>query len=73
MERRPDGSGHRRKTKGQTMLTMIEKLKGAAAKRALYVRTRNQIARLPRDLALDAGLDPDDAARIAHDAVYARA
>ncbi|QLQ18798.1 MAG: hypothetical protein HZT43_09155 [Exiguobacterium profundum] len=55
------------------MMTVIEKLKAAARNRALYVQTRDAIARLPHDLALDMGLDPADAKRIARKAVYARA
>lgn len=67
------GPGTADGTKGQTMLTMIEKLKAAARNRALYVQTRDAIARLPHDLAQDLGLDPADARRIARDAVYSRA
>lgn len=55
------------------MMTVIEKLKAAARNRALYVQTRDAIARLPHDLALDMGLDPADAKRIARKAVYSRA
>lgn len=55
------------------MLTMIERLTTAARKRASYLRTRNEIARLPLDVALDLDLYPGDAARIAREAVYGRA
>ncbi|MBP9182345.1 MAG: hypothetical protein KBF78_04365 [Fuscovulum sp.] len=54
------------------MLTMIETLKEAARKRAAYVRTRDEIARMPLDIALDLDIYPGDAARIAHEAVYGR-
>lgn len=54
------------------MLTMIETLKEAARKRAAYVRTRDEIARLPLDVALDLDIYPGDAARIAREAVYGR-
>ncbi|MFE3837040.1 hypothetical protein [Pseudogemmobacter sonorensis] len=49
---------------------MFEKFREAARRRALYRRTRDEIARLPRDVALDLAIFPEDAARIAHDAVY---
>lgn len=52
------------------MLTM---LKEAARKRRAYLRTREEIARMPRDVALDLGLFPEDAAKIAFAAVYGRA
>lgn len=54
------------------MFTMIESLKTAARKRADYIRTRNEIARLPLDIALDLDIYPGDAAKIAHAAVYGR-
>lgn len=54
------------------MLTMIETLRTAAKKRALYVRTRDEIARMPLDVALDLDIYPGDAERIAHAAVYGR-
>jgi hypothetical protein len=54
------------------MLTMIENLKEAARKRAAYVRTRDEIAQMPLDVALDLDIYPGDAAKIAHKAVYGR-
>ena len=54
------------------MLTMIETLKEAARKRAAYVRTRDEIARLPMDVALALDIYPGDAAKIAREAVYGR-
>jgi hypothetical protein len=54
------------------MLTMIETLKEAARKRAAYVRTRDEIAHMPLDVALDLDIYPGDAAKIAHKAVYGR-
>jgi hypothetical protein len=54
------------------MLTMIETLKEAARKRAAYVRTRDEIARMPLDVALDLDIYPGDAAKIAMKAVYGR-
>ncbi|WP_181318292.1 hypothetical protein [Pseudogemmobacter blasticus] len=54
------------------MLTMIENLKDAARKRALYRQTRDEIARMPLDVALDLDIYPGDADRIAWTAVYGR-
>ena len=41
-----------------------------AAKRALYRRTRDEIASMPRQMAMDLGLFPEDAAQIARKAVW---
>lgn len=41
-----------------------------SAKRALYIRTRDEIASLSRAEAIDLGLWPEDAARIARKAVW---
>ena len=54
------------------MITLIENLKKPSQQRALYVTTRDEIARLPLDIALDLDLYPGDADRIARDAVYGR-
>lgn len=54
------------------MMTVIERLKTAAALRARYRQTRDEIARMPLDVALDLNIYPGDAERIAHDAVYGR-
>lgn len=51
------------------MFTMIRE---AARKHSMYRRTRDEIARMPRDVALDLDMFPEDAARIAYDAVYGR-
>jgi hypothetical protein len=48
-------------------------LKAAAAKRALYRRTRDEIAAMPADVARDLNIYPGDAAEIAYHAVYGRA
>lgn len=53
-------------------MKLIETLKAAAANRALYKRTRDEIARLPRNVALDLGIYPEDADRIAWAAVYGK-
>jgi uncharacterized protein YjiS (DUF1127 family) len=52
------------------MMTVINSLRDAARARAAYVRTRDEIARLPLDVALDLGIYRGDAARIAAEAVY---
>lgn len=52
------------------MKTIIANLREAAAKRALYHRTRDEIAGMERRVALDLGIFPEDAARIAHKAVW---
>ncbi len=55
------------------MTTLISRLKDAADKRARFLRTRDEIARMPLDVALDLDIYPGDADRIAFDAVYGRA
>lgn len=57
-------------TKERTMTRLIDTLKTAAAKRAAYKRTRNEIRSMPLDVALDLGIDRADADRMATDAVY---
>ena len=59
--------------KERTMTTLINRLKDAADKRARFLRTRDEIARMPLDVALDLDIYPGDADRIAFDAVYGRA
>ncbi|MFZ1470192.1 MAG: hypothetical protein WAT09_14610 [Paracoccaceae bacterium] len=51
-------------------MTMIGTWKEAARKRVLFIRTRDEIARMPLDIALDLDIYPGDAEKIAHDAVY---
>ena len=53
-------------------MTLIDTLKTAAANRALYKRTRDEIASMPRNVALDLGIYPEDAERIAWAAVYGK-
>lgn len=53
-------------------MKLIETLKTAAANRALYRRTRDEIAHMPRHVALDLGIYPEDADRIAYTAVYGK-
>ena len=52
------------------MKTFFASLREAARKRALYVRTRNEIAAMPRDVAIDLGISPGDAEWIARKAVW---
>ncbi|GHC43320.1 hypothetical protein [Neogemmobacter tilapiae] len=54
-------------------MTVIANLKEAAAKRALYRKTRDEIAQLPLDIALDLNIFPGDAGKIAYEAVYGKA
>jgi uncharacterized protein YjiS (DUF1127 family) len=55
------------------MITVFDMLKTAAANYARYRQTRDEIANLPLDVALDLGIYPGDAERIAREAVYGKA
>jgi hypothetical protein len=55
------------------MLNVIDMLKEAARNYALYRHTRDEIANLPLDVALDLDIYPGDAERIAREAVYGKA
>ena len=52
------------------MKNLIASYRETAAKRALYRRTRDEIASMPRHIALDLGIFPEDAKRIAREAVW---
>lgn len=52
------------------MKSLIASWREAARKQALYLRTRNEIAAMPRSAALDLGIYPEDADRIARKAVW---
>ncbi len=52
------------------MKNLIATYRANAAKRALYRRTRSEIAGLSNRDAIDLGIFPGDAHRIAHEAVY---
>lgn len=54
------------------MITVIDMLKTAAANYARYRQTRDEIANLPLDVALDLGIYPGDAEKIAREAVYGK-
>ena len=51
-------------------MSMISNFRSAMKKHAAYVRTRNEIRDMPRDMARDLGIFPEDAERIAWDAIY---
>lgn len=52
------------------MLNLFTTLRENAAKRALYRRTRDEIAAMPRATAIDVGIFPEDAALMARRAVW---
>ncbi len=54
-------------------MNLITRLKANARTYARYLETRDEIARLPLDVALDLDIYPGDADRIAREAVYGRA
>ncbi|MDW4497353.1 hypothetical protein R5H30_05115 [Sulfitobacter sp. D35] len=51
-------------------MALIEKLRTAAHKRAVYNRTVRELSTMPLDTALDLGLYREDARANAHRAVY---
>ena len=51
-------------------MSLMTTLRTRLEKRALYLRTRHEIANMPLDVALDVGLFREDAAQIARKAVY---
>ena len=55
------------------MTTVIDMMKTAARNYALYLRTRDEIANMPLDVALDLGIYRGDADRMAREAVYGKA
>jgi hypothetical protein len=54
-------------------MNIIHQFKDAAQKRALYVKTRDEIAHMPLEVALDLDIFRGDAERIAYEAVYGKA
>ncbi|MDN5788506.1 hypothetical protein [Pseudorhodobacter sp.] len=52
------------------MMKLIKNLKIAARNYARYIATRNEIARMPLDVALDLGIFRGDADKIARKAVW---
>jgi uncharacterized protein YjiS (DUF1127 family) len=55
------------------MITVFDMLKTAAENYARYRATRDEIANLPLDVALDLGIYRGDAEKIAREAVYGKA
>ena len=55
------------------MISVFSVLKDAARDYAAYRKTRDEIANMPRDIALDLNIFPGDADRIAREAVYGKA
>jgi uncharacterized protein YjiS (DUF1127 family) len=53
-----------------TMKNLFAALQANLAKRAQYRRMRDEIATMPRRVALDLGIFPEDADRIAAKAVW---
>jgi hypothetical protein len=69
-------SGEEKQTplmKRKKTMNIVHQFKEAAHKRALYVKTRDEIARMPLDVALDLDIFRGDAERIAYEAVYGKA
>lgn len=52
------------------MKSLFALYRAEVAKRAAFRRTRDEIAGLPRSIALDLGIFPEDADRIAREAVW---
>lgn len=59
-----------RKMKGNEMKNLFAQFRMEAEKRALYRVTRDEIARMPRAIAIDLGMFPEDADIIARKAVW---
>ena len=52
------------------MKHLIARYRAEAVKFALYRKTKAEIAMLPRSVAIDVGIFPDDAEKIAREAVW---
>ncbi len=52
------------------MLNLFTTLRRHAAQRALYRRTRDEIAAMPQSVAIDVGIFREDAAQMARKAVW---
>ncbi len=52
------------------MTGFLTQLRSAAAKRAAYTRTVREIKNMPLSVAIDLGIYPPDARKIASEAVY---
>ncbi|MBV2361042.1 hypothetical protein KUH32_14855 [Thalassococcus sp. CAU 1522] len=52
------------------MQSFLSTIRSSMEKRTLYNRTVGEIRRMPRDVALDLNIFPEDAEKIAYKAVY---
>ena len=52
------------------MKNFLATYRAHAAQRAQYRRIRDEIASLPREVAIDLGIFPQDAERMAYEAVW---
>lgn len=55
------------------MISAYKMIRTAAVNYARYVKTRDEIANLSHDVAIDLDIYPGDAERIAREAVYGKA
>ncbi len=51
-------------------MTVLTNLRAAMLKRAEYTRTKYEISNMPYEVAVDLGIFPEDAPKIASKAVY---
>lgn len=63
-------ANHRKIERTDAMKTLFAQYRAELAKRAAYRRTRDEIAHLPRSIAIDLGIFPEDADQIAREAVW---
>ena len=61
---------NQRRAKGNDVKTFFSDYRMNASKRALYRKTRDALAAMPRSTAIDLGMFPEDAAKIAYKAVW---
>jgi hypothetical protein len=54
------------------MTHLVARLKTAAEKRAQFNSIYRELRTMPRETAIDLGMFPEDAYRVAHEAVYGR-
>jgi hypothetical protein len=54
------------------MAQLVTRLRHAAEKRAQFNSIYRELRSMPRDTAIDLGMFPEDAYRVAHEAVYGR-
>ena len=51
-------------------MTLIDTIRQAISKRAVYASTKHKIFSMPLDVALDLNIDRDNAAQISRQAIY---